>query len=190
MSLKYAILGLLEYRDLHGYRLKELIERDFGYMWAINYGQLYPMLKKMGDEGLISTKKAENAQGKGPPRKLNVITDKGRAAFREWLGSPPEKDMLLRDPFLMRFVFFGFGDREKALELIQDQREKYVQQLDQRKNAASLRTSNDVYVNQTAQLGIQMHELFIEWLDTSREKILEQAEPAEVGKDGPGASQQ
>ncbi len=39
MSIKFAILGLLQYKNMHGYRIKKLIERDFGFMWTVNYGQ-------------------------------------------------------------------------------------------------------------------------------------------------------
>ena len=45
--IKYAILGLLHYTDMHGYRIKEHLERNFGHMWSINYGQIYPNLKQL-----------------------------------------------------------------------------------------------------------------------------------------------
>ena len=54
MSVKYAILGLLHYRDMHGYRIKRHIEQHFGHMWSINYGQIYPNLKRLEEEGLGS----------------------------------------------------------------------------------------------------------------------------------------
>jgi DNA-binding PadR family transcriptional regulator len=45
MSVRYAILGLLHYRNMHGYEIKRHIERHFGHMWTINYGQIYPNLR-------------------------------------------------------------------------------------------------------------------------------------------------
>ena len=53
MSIKYAILGLLNYSDMHGYRIKEHIEKNFSHMWSINFGQIYPSLKELKDEGLV-----------------------------------------------------------------------------------------------------------------------------------------
>ena len=47
MSIKYAILGLLHYSDMHGYRIKAHIEKNFGHMWSINFGQIYPSLKQL-----------------------------------------------------------------------------------------------------------------------------------------------
>ena len=83
MSLKYSILGLLHYRDMHGYRIKDHIERNFGHMWSINFGQIYPNLKKMYQDNLISMEEVVQKGVKGPPRKLYSITQKGRDEFQD-----------------------------------------------------------------------------------------------------------
>ncbi|RLC31382.1 MAG: hypothetical protein DRH32_04335 [Deltaproteobacteria bacterium] len=67
MSIKYTILGLLHYRDLHGYRIKDIIEQNFNHMWTINYGQIYPNLKKMLAEELITVREVVQEGEKGPP---------------------------------------------------------------------------------------------------------------------------
>ena len=65
MSVRHAILGLLHYQDMHGYRIKRHMEEHFGHMWSINYGQIYPNLKKMEEEGLLT--KQEVARSGPPP---------------------------------------------------------------------------------------------------------------------------
>ena len=109
MSVKYAILGLLHYRNMHGYEIKGHIERHFGHMWTINYGQLYPNLKSMQEEGLITLADVSPSDLGGPHKKLYAITANGREAFVSWLESEDISPMVLRDPFLMRFIFFGFS---------------------------------------------------------------------------------
>ncbi len=79
--------------------------------------------------------------------------------------------MLLRDPFLMRFVFFGFGDPETALELIDEQILSYEDQLENRELNKERWQSKDVFVNQVAELGIEMNRMFLTWLLSSRNKI-------------------
>ena len=181
MSLKFSILGLLHYRDLHGYRIKEVIEKNFGHMWTINFGQIYPNLKKMLGEDLIQVRE-ENRQGeKGPPRKLYSITEKGKSVFSEWLAASPERAMLLRDPFLMRFVFFGFGDKQQALKIIDEQLDVYRSQLTTRENNLEHWKQNDIYVNLMAELGVKMNRFFLEWLEDARARIVAgDAEPAPV----------
>jgi len=171
MSLKYSILGLLHYRDMHGYQLKKTIENHFGHMWSINYGQIYPNLKKLKDEDLVTMIEEENQGEKGPSRKMYAITDKGRRVFLEWLGNLPEKNMLLRDPFLMRFVFFGFGDRARSIEIVEDQISLYNTQLKKRRENLEHLQHHDVYVRLMAELGVRMNEMFLEWLERSCKEI-------------------
>ncbi|HKI48740.1 MAG TPA: PadR family transcriptional regulator [Desulfobacteria bacterium] len=171
MSLKYSILGLLHYRDMHGYQLKKTIENQFGHMWTINYGQIYPNLKKLKDEGLVTMIEDANHGEKGPSRKMYAITEKGNRVFREWLGSLPEKNMILRDPFLMRFVFFGFGDKERAIEIVDDQINLYQTQMKNRRENLERLKHHDIYVRLMAELGVKMNEMLLEWLEQSRKEI-------------------
>jgi len=172
MSLKYSILGLLHYKPMHGYRLKEHIERNFGHMWSINYGQIYPNLKKMKAEGLISMREEVCEGEKGPPRKLYSITDAGKQAFQKWLAESPEGSMILRDPFLMRFVFFGFGEEDRALEQIKEQLVVYEKQLARRYSNLNRWEHSGIYVKLMADLGVRMNEVFLDWLKHAQQEIL------------------
>jgi DNA-binding PadR family transcriptional regulator len=172
VSIKYAILGLLQYKDMHGYRIKSRIERDFGHMWTINYGQIYPNLKQMKKDGLVTVKEVNVSGEKGPPRKLYSITAKGKEAFLTWLEKAPERPMLLRDPFLMRFVFFGFGDRSRAVELIDEQIGLYQKQLGTREKNLERFKEQDVYVRLITQLGLGLNRILLEWLEKARAEIM------------------
>ncbi len=176
MSLKFSILGLLHYRDLHGYRIKEVLEQNFGHMWTINFGQIYPNLKKMLEEELITVEEQNCLGEKGPPRKLYSITEKGKQVFADWIASSPEKAMLLRDPFLMRFVFFGFGRKADALKIVEEQLEQYQTQLQFREQNLAKWQQNDIYVNLMAELGVKMNKMFLEWLQSAKQRIMESEE--------------
>ena len=171
MSIKYAILGLLHYKDMHGYRIKEHIERNFGYMWSINYGQIYPNLKRLEADGLVTKK--EVPQENAPDRKLYSLTDKGREAFTQWLSETPEREMLIRDPFLLRFIFFGFGDPDTALEQIDRQIELYKATRTKREHNMERWKDMDVYVTHVAKLGISFNDMVLQWLLEAREIIVD-----------------
>jgi len=47
MLLRYAILGLLEGQELHGYRIKSAFEERVGPSWPLNFGQIYQTLKDL-----------------------------------------------------------------------------------------------------------------------------------------------
>ena len=171
MSLQYSILGLLHYKPMHGYRLKEHLERNFGHMWSVNYGQIYPNLKKMNAAGLISMREEVRRGEKGPPRKLYTITPAGRQAFQEWLAESPEGSLILRDPFLMRFVFFGFGEEQRALELIEEQLPVYEKQLARRYTNLQRWEHSGIYAKLMADLGVRVNEVFLDWLKDARKKL-------------------
>lgn len=173
MPIKHAILGLLHYHDMHGYKIKDTIERSFGYVWSINYGQIYPNLKALLNEGLISIAEVNQAGESGPGRRRYAITPNGKAAFRAWVNSNPEKTMILRDSFLMRYIFFGFGETTRAVEMIDDQIQLYQKQLARRRDTYQKRTSVDLYARLISELGMEMNAAFLRWLARVREEIIQ-----------------
>ena len=171
MAIKYAILGLLHYRDMHGYQIKQHIEKNFGHMWSVNFGQIYPNLKAILEDGLAEVRADEKSGEKGPPRKLYSLTEKGRREFASWLAGDPERPMLLRDPFLMRFVFFGFGDHGRALEMVEGQIADYEKQLRRRRDNQQRWQKRDRYVRLMGRLGLELNEMYLDWLKMAREEI-------------------
>jgi len=186
LAVKHSILGLLHYKDMHGYRIKEHIENNFGHMWSINHGQIYQCLKKMEEDGLVTMVEVAPSDNGGPNRKLYTITGKGRNEFSEWLASDPEGQMLLRDPFLTRFVFFDFGDRDRALEIIEGQIELYESQLERRRTTVPRRRRQGQYVALVADLGLDFNEMYLEWLKKAHRVLSESEEahgPRKAGAD-------
>jgi PadR family transcriptional regulator, phenolic acid-responsive transcriptional regulator len=171
MSIKYAILGLLHYRDMYGYEIKRHIEQNAGFMWAINYGQIYPNLKQLKNEGFVTLKEVNEAGKKGPSRKLYSLTQRGREGFSQWLSDDPERFMLMRDPFFLRFMFFGFGDRSRALELIDDQIRHYEEQIERRRERMARWQKFDIYVRLLAELGVDFNQRILDWLKHARKEI-------------------
>ncbi len=181
MSIKYAILGLLHYSDMHGYKIKEHIENNFGYMWTINFGQIYPNLKELEKDGLIRMKDISPSDGGGPQKKLYTLEDSGREEFTRWLAREPERPMILRDPFLLKFAFFGFGDHERALEIIDEQITLYENNLSRRIKNKKKWEKQGVYVNLLAKLGVNQNEMYLDWLLEARKEIERAGKETVVG---------
>jgi len=174
MSIQYAILGLLNYSDMHGYQIKKHIERNFGHMWSINFGQVYPSLKNLKKEGLINMVEVAPSENGGPRKKLYSITKKGVDEFSRWLAEFPQKPILIRDLFLLKFAFFGFGGDERALEIIDRQIEIYEAQLKQRQVNLRRWEKQSVYVRLMIDLGITQIEMYLEWLRHAHNEIEKQ----------------
>ncbi len=176
MSVRYAILGLLHYKDMHGYRIKEHIERNFGLMWSINYGQIYSNLKKLEEEGYVVMLEVAPSDNGGPNKKLYAITPEGRQDFSDWLASSPERQMLMRDPFLTRFTFFHFGSRDDALRIIGEQIDLIEGEMDRRAGNIERWKRHGVYVQLISELGLDLNRLYLDWLKKARDTISEATE--------------
>ena len=85
---KYAVLGLLTYAPLSGYDIRRIYEQSLGNFWSESYGAIYPILKRLEEEGL-ATREVERQAGK-PDRNVYTITDLGREELHRWLAQPPE----------------------------------------------------------------------------------------------------
>jgi DNA-binding PadR family transcriptional regulator len=108
MELKqtaYAILGILAIQSgQSGYEVRRTVKDSVGYFWGESYGQIYPALKTLAAEGLITE---ETAAGSGRRVRRNYsITTAGRARLAAWLAEPYRENPP-RDEFLLK-LFFAF----------------------------------------------------------------------------------
>ena len=127
MSVKYAMLGILAEKNLHGYELKSSFDEKVGEFWSLNYGQIYSTLDRLEKEDLVTHDR--QAQDKRPDRKIFSITGKGRTELEEWLSTPVNKVRALRDEFFIKLVFMDREDPGPILELIEKQKALYLKQM-------------------------------------------------------------
>jgi DNA-binding PadR family transcriptional regulator len=100
---RYAILGMLSTEPMSGYAIKKAIESSVANFWNESYGQIYPILKQLADEGL-TTSRTEKQEGK-PERYVYTLTNKGREELLRWLTEPVEH-AVERNELLLK-LFFG-----------------------------------------------------------------------------------
>lgn len=82
--LELCVLSILDKRDCYGYDVSELISNHID----ISESTMYPILRKLKTEGLVTTYLVEESGG--PPRKYYTLTKLGKneylAAKQEWLS--------------------------------------------------------------------------------------------------------
>lgn len=74
--LELCVLSLLHKRDRYGYEISEYLSRHID----IADGTVYPILRKLKADGLLTTYLQEESGG--PPRKYYRLTTLGREAYR------------------------------------------------------------------------------------------------------------
>ena len=70
--LELCVLALLAQKDRYGYELVNEISKNI----AISEGTIYPLLKRLKDDGFFTTYIQESQEG--PPRKYYRLTELGR----------------------------------------------------------------------------------------------------------------
>jgi DNA-binding PadR family transcriptional regulator len=101
---RYVVLGMLTAAPMTGYGLRKAIEGSVGHFWQESYGQLYPTLRKLAEEGLVEARATRGGPGRGGA--TYHITERGRALLASWVALPPVLEPE-RNELLLKVFFAG-----------------------------------------------------------------------------------
>ena len=92
MSLKHAILILLETEPGSGYDLVKRFKAGLGYFWNAKHQQVYQELKKLSEAGWLAF--AEETQETRPDKKVYRLTPAGHSELLRWLSEPVQPNKI------------------------------------------------------------------------------------------------
>lgn len=121
MSLDHILLGILR-EPGSGYEIKAAFDQVFNHFWQAQQSQIYRTLKRLEDEGCLSSRVEPSDQG--PDRRVYRVTVKGRKRLRDWLaGEPIVGDD--RHTYLAQVFFLDeLGDMRASLRFFRELRDK------------------------------------------------------------------
>jgi PadR family transcriptional regulator, regulatory protein AphA len=117
----YAILGILTTDCKSGYDIKQLIDNSLSHFWKISYGQIYPALKLIVQEGLAEIKEA-STPGKRDKNEYH-LTSLGKETLKSWLEVPVDQLPVERNEILLKLFFGQHQTKEKTRLLLQNYRQ-------------------------------------------------------------------
>lgn len=184
MSLRHAILGILDYSDMHGYQLKRVLEEGISSFWPVNLAAIYPSLHRLEEEGLVSFHREPSGEGR-PDRKVYTITAEGREELVRWRRLPPDSTVSVRNPLYLKLLFAHDEDFPEAMPWVEKQMEGARATLDQlRADLANPKAFSTFFVKFLRETGVAHLELQIELheelLARMRERIARRARKREV----------
>lgn len=175
MSLKHAILAMLDIEEGSGYDLVKRFNKSIGYFWSSSYQQVYRDLKALEDLSLISSK--EIIQVGKPDKKLLRITDPGLDELKNWLEKP-SKPMKVKEPLLVKLFAGRLLKKEVLLVEIdrhkqhhQETLEKYLRLTEELKQMEEPRKTRYQFPYQTLQLGIHIEKAWLDWAEETSKNI-------------------
>ena len=83
MSVRNALLALLEQGPRYGYQLRAEFEDRTGGTWPLNVGQVYTTLARLERDGFV-----EGRGGDSEGHVVYVVTARGRDEVATWFSSP------------------------------------------------------------------------------------------------------
>lgn len=111
MSLRHALLALLEAEPMSGYSLAKFFDQSVAYVWHAPHSQIYPELRRMDEAGLISGR--SEARGIYATKRVYSLTDAGRAELERWVeeSAPLQRE---RDAAYLKSSYFEYGGFSSA----------------------------------------------------------------------------
>ncbi len=162
-----VVLGLLAHSPMSGYDIKAVVDRSTRFFWAASYGQIYPELRRLEEEGLI---RGENAPNGARGRRVYELTDAGRQALEEWLHGP-NTTIEYRDESLLRLFFADELPRDEALGLLEARKRGHEQYLGALR-AIEARPGRDTpFVDLVLRWGIDFNEWGREWCEQQLRRL-------------------
>jgi PadR family transcriptional regulator AphA len=111
MSLRHALLALLDAAPMSGYALLKHFDHSAAYVWHAPHSQIYPELRRMEADGLIAGQ--AEPRGNHATRRTYSITPAGRDEMRRWVEEPTPAQYE-RDIVHLKATYFEFGSFENA----------------------------------------------------------------------------
>ncbi|MFK7768850.1 MAG: PadR family transcriptional regulator [Mariniblastus sp.] len=170
-TTKFAILGILLSGPQSGYEIAKFCREVLSSFWSESYGQIYPKLKELVDEGLVKKKDVAESKRK---KSVYTITAKGKKAVAAWAAEPAATQPV-RNELLLK-VFFG---SELAPEISRQQlQHALIRQQHALRNLKSIEqgildSEEDITERQkrhaciTVRLGIHIMQARIKWAKES-----------------------
>ncbi|MGH3507358.1 MAG: PadR family transcriptional regulator [Nocardioidaceae bacterium] len=179
-ALELAVLGLLNETPMHGYALRKRVNVLLGWGRVLSYGSLYPCLKQLLRDGLITEDSAAAdpvgvAAAARSGRRSKIVyklTAEGKERFAEMVstGGPSAWD---DESFGVHFAFFGSTTSENRLRILEGRRSRLEERLEGvRTSLARSREKLDAYTLELQRHGLESVEREVRWLteliDTER----------------------
>jgi DNA-binding PadR family transcriptional regulator len=163
MSVRQALLALLEEGPMYGYQLRSEFERRTGATWPLNVGQVYTTLTRLERDGLVAE---SGADGEG--HVIYEVTATGRDEVAAWFTTPVSRTTPPRDELAIKLALAVTVPGVDVGSVIQQQRSATISALQdytRLKRDRDDRTPGDLAWGLVLESLIFSAEAEVRWLD-------------------------
>lgn len=109
MSLRHALLALLEAGPMTGYELAKLFDLSANRVWQASHPQIYLELRRLEAEDLVVA--VELPRGTKAVKRAYSLTAPGERELCRWVTEPDEPQGI-RDPVYLKATYYEYTDPE------------------------------------------------------------------------------
>ncbi len=167
-ALELAVLGLLSQSPMHGYELRKRVTGLLGWGRVLSYGSLYPCLRQMQHDGLltedVAAREAATARTSRRGKIVYKLTADGKERFATLVSAagPSTWD---DETFGVHFAFFGSTSAENRLRILEGRRSRLEERIEGvRTSLARSRERLDSYTLELQRHGLESVEHEVRWL--------------------------
>jgi DNA-binding PadR family transcriptional regulator len=173
MSVRQALLTLLDEEPMYGYQLRSEFEARTGATWPLNVGQVYTTLTRLERDGLV-----EAAGSDDEGHAFYALTDEGRAEVRRWFATPVDRDRPPRDELAIKLALAVTVPGVDVRAVIQAQRTDTVRALQEYIRLKARATDDDLAWLLVVDALVFQAEAEVRWLDHCEASLVRYQPPA------------
>jgi DNA-binding PadR family transcriptional regulator len=164
-----VILGMLSLGRQSGYDIKQFVDKSTRFFWAASYGQIYPELRRLQQDGLVAGSPEPSG---GRSRTVFELTPAGLAALQGWLASDTVPLYELRDEGMLK-LFFSDALPEHTAENLRAMRAVHERKLAVLRGIEEMAGHGSDGPRLTLELGIKHSEFMIDWCASAERRVAE-----------------
>jgi DNA-binding PadR family transcriptional regulator len=141
MSLRHALLALLEAGPMTGYELAKQFDQSVAYVWQAQHSQIYTELRRLEGEGLVVARPAPRGAKALATKRPYELTGDGARELQRWVAQV-EAPASVRDPAYLKATYFEYVSYDEARRQFLEHRayhqtlrgrwERHIDQLERR----------------------------------------------------------
>ena len=165
MSVRHALLALLNEGPKYGLQLRQEFESRTGEVWPLNVGQVYTTLQRLERDGLVES------EGSGGPQNVFTITSSGADELAAWLRTPAEVMPPPRDELVIKVLVATSVPGVDVSEVLQVHRRHMVEAMQQYTHIKSDMAEDDVELGLIVDAELFRMEAVVRWIDAADARL-------------------
>ena len=176
MTVRNALLALLEQGPMYGYQLRAEFERRTGATWPLNVGQVYTTLSRLERDGFVegTEERGVDDEGSVMNRVMYVATPAGHEEVAAWFTTPVARTQPPRDELAIKLALAVTVPGVDVGAVIQQQRSATMtalQDYTRLKRVASTGSDQDLAWGLVLDSLVFNAEAEIRWLDHCEARV-------------------